>query len=127
MGLTHCANTLYHWPGMWACIISLVLHTLAAAVTKQPMLSSVVSINSDMYNIVQRPDEAMLFVMVKALLCLKNILLFRTLKEFILLNIKKPCQKEGMEKHRDIQKKTSLPDIKVCFLIKSCKIIYRTW
>ena len=37
------------------------------------------------YNIFHRPDEAMLFVMVKACLHIQNILLFRTLKEFILI------------------------------------------
>ena len=49
------------------------------------MESSVVSINIGKYNICHRPDEAILFVMVEACLCLENILFFRTLNEFILI------------------------------------------
>ena len=41
------------------------------------------------YYIFHSPDEAMLFVMVKAFLYLQNILLFRTLKEFIFSIIRK--------------------------------------
>ena len=48
------------------------------------MVPSVVSINIDKYNIFHRPDEAMLFVMVKACLCLKIIQLFRALKDCFL-------------------------------------------
>ena len=44
----------------------------------QPMVPSAVSINVSGYNIFCRPDEAMLLVMVKTCLHLKNILLFRT-------------------------------------------------
>ena len=48
------------------------------------MVSYVVSINIGKYNVFHRPDEAMLFVMVKVCLHLKNILLFRKLKDFLL-------------------------------------------
>ena len=51
------------------------------------MVQSVISINIDKYNIFHRPDEAMLFFMVKACLCLQNMLSFRTLKEFFLIII----------------------------------------
>ena len=51
----------------------------------QQMMPSVVSMNVGKYNIFYRPDEAMLFVIVKACLHLKIILLFITLKDFILL------------------------------------------
>ena len=42
----------------------------------------------DMYNIFHRPDEAILFVMVKVCPRLKNILLVRTFKEFIVIIIR---------------------------------------
>ena len=47
------------------------------------MVLSVTGINIGRYSIFYRPDEAMLFVMVKACLHLQNILLFITLKKFI--------------------------------------------
>ena len=74
---THCVNTTYQWVGMWACIISLVPHILyLMSLITQPMVPSVVIINIHKYNIFYRPDEAMLFVMVKACVGLKIILLF---------------------------------------------------
>ena len=65
-GLTSCVTTSYHCVGchtIWH-LVSLIAH---------PMLPSVVIVNIGKYNISQRPDEAMLFVMVKACLCLKKI------------------------------------------------------
>ena len=46
-----------------------------------------VSINIGKYNFFHRPDEAMHYFMVKACRHLQYILLFRTLKEFILITI----------------------------------------
>ena len=51
------------------------------------MVPSVVSINIGKYNICHRPDEAMLFIMVKVTLHLINILLFRTLKDSFFLKM----------------------------------------
>ena len=45
------------------------------------MVPSVLSINIGKHKIFHRHDEAMLFVMLKACLRWKNILLFRSLKE----------------------------------------------
>ena len=44
-----------------------------------------VNINIGKYNIFHRPNETILFVMVKVCLHLQNILLFRNLKEFIII------------------------------------------
>ena len=46
------------------------------------------SVENVKHEIFHKPNEAMLFVMVKAYLYLKNILLFRTFKEFIFLIIR---------------------------------------
>ena len=51
----------------------------------QPMVPSVVSINSGKYNIFHIANEAMFFVMVKVYLCYQIILLFRALMHLILL------------------------------------------
>ena len=57
----------------------LVSYTLGPGVTRCTTSGAVLSIIFCKYNIFNRPDEAM-FVMVKACLCWKIILLFRTLK-----------------------------------------------
>ena len=50
------------------------------------MVSSMVSINTgNIENNCLQPDEAMLFVMIKACLHLKVVVLFRTLKDFVLI------------------------------------------
>ena len=48
------------------------------------MVISVVSINIGKYNIFHIPDEAMLYVMMKACICPNIILLFRTFENFAL-------------------------------------------
>ena len=47
------------------------------------------------YNIFHRPDEVMLFAMVKACLCSKNVMLFRTIKEFIIIYCYL-CKRDGL-------------------------------
>ena len=75
------AYTLYHalcviitqvWG--WACIIILVPHTLAQGVTYCTAICAIGDkYNFGKYDIFHRPDEAMLFVMLKAYLYLKLI------------------------------------------------------
>ena len=60
-------QTLWHW-------VSLIAH---------PMVPSVVCINIGKYNIFCGPDEAILYVMVKACLHSKIMLLFRTNVNFV--------------------------------------------
>ena len=54
------------------------------ALITQPMVPSVVSINFGKDNIFHKPDEAILFVMMKACLHLKIIFLFRTFENTVL-------------------------------------------
>ena len=67
-----------HWTVIWA-VSSVWCYILwhKALIITQPMVPSLVSVNIVEYKFFHRPDEVCL--------CLKSILLFRTLKDFILV------------------------------------------
>ena len=80
--------------------LAITCHTLwhQMLLITQPVVPSIVGINIGKYIIFHRPDEAMTLVMVKAFPCLRNILLFRNLKDFILLRAKPPvCAVFGVQ------------------------------
>ena len=76
--LTICVITSKQCGSASAILYHTILHQVS--LIAQPMVPSVVSVYIVEYNIFHRPDEAMLFVMVKACLCLKHNLFIQNLE-----------------------------------------------
>ena len=92
----------------------------------KPMMPYVIHINIGKYKISHRLDEAMLFVKMKASLCLKIIPVLRTLKDFnFLLNEYKQNKKPHLRTHKDCAKETVIPLHRWEHLVR--KIVYFWW
>ena len=74
-------NISQYWVGMWSCTNNQVLNHLEPGVTHCTTHDAICG----KYKIFLRPNEAMLFVTMKACLCSQNILLFKTIKDLSLL------------------------------------------